>query len=157
MSLLSLAVACTLGPLAHAPPVAARLPAPRVDVGDFQHPQRVTAATVSVVAWTTEGSGDTASAPLLTTTRSEQNAAVRMRYPSLMRDAGIEGNAWVEVWVDPEGRVIAGCTEVREATHDLFRDGAERVANRLRFTPAQVGETPVPTHLMLLIRFTLPS
>ncbi|HEX8243510.1 MAG TPA: TonB family protein [Longimicrobium sp.] len=58
-------------------------------------------------------------------------------YPTLLRDAGVSGEVVLRVRVNEAGR--AGRVTVFSSTHDLFLEGAQRVARQLRFRPAEAG------------------
>lgn len=78
--------------------------------------------------------------------RGEVQAAAARAYPPLLRDAGVSGQALVEVTVDGNGRVDPGTTVVVGATRPAFGETAREVMARARFTPARLrggGRTAV--------------
>jgi TonB family protein len=74
-------------------------------------------------------------------------------YPPLMRDAHVEGQAMVRFRVLPDGRVDAGSVSVEQATHDAFGIAAIRVAERMRFRPAQLDGDAVSAWVTLPLSF----
>jgi TonB family protein len=45
--------------------------------------------------------------------------------------------------------------QVVQTTHEQFDEGAERVAARMRFSPARLGGAPVRVYVTLPISFSL--
>lgn len=62
-----------------------------------------------------------------------------LEYPSLLRQAGVEGRVVLEFVVDPQGRVEAGTIKVIEAAHPAFATSARAAAPAMRFSPARVN------------------
>lgn len=62
----------------------------------------------------------------------------KIKYPWLMRDAGIQGKVVVKVLVDKEGYTVA-CM-VLKTPHRLFCSEVLQYIHELRFTPAKDGD-----------------
>jgi len=80
--------------------------------------------------------------PQLASPREAQRLLER-NYPPILRDAGVTGHTTVVLVIDKNGQVQPGSVEVRESTHDAFRDAAIRAAEHFRFRPARVHGQPV--------------
>lgn len=61
------------------------------------------------------------------------------RYPSMLQNAGLEGDVRAQFVVDTLGRVEQGSFHVIESTHDLFAAAVRDALGRARFTPAKAG------------------
>jgi protein TonB len=72
-------------------------------------------------------------------------------YPRSLAEAGVAGQVMLELIVDVNGRVRPGSVRVVSATDPQFSDASVRVAERLRFTPARVGDRAVPVMVTLPI------
>lgn len=72
-------------------------------------------------------------------------AYMRAAYDPLLRDAGVTGEAVLDLVLGADGSV-ASATLV-EVTHDHFRRAAENAGERLRFTPPAAGEANVRVRL----------
>jgi protein TonB len=77
----------------------------------------------------------------------------RLKYPSLMRQRGIEGNVTVEVLVDPFGEVL-DATAV-DFTRDDFVQAALASVSRWRFRPGKRDGRPVHVRFQIPIEFSL--
>ena len=82
--------------------------------------------------------------------RAEIGRLLRRSYPPLLLDAGVEGRVVIEMVVNAEGRVEPGSVTVVSATHPGFADASIRVAEKMRFAPARIGDQRVA------VRVTLP-
>jgi protein TonB len=67
----------------------------------------------------------------------------RPSYPSVLRNAGIEGDVVVRFVVDSLGRVEAGSITIIRQTHTLFGDAVKRWLSGTRYVPAEVVGRPV--------------
>lgn len=67
--------------------------------------------------------------------------SMRTGYDPLLRDAGVTGDAVVDLRLDVDGYVRSAT--VVDVTHDLFRVAAENAAYRLRFDPASAAGAQV--------------
>jgi TonB family protein len=91
--------------------------------------------------------------PALATPAARQRATMWREYPRLLRDAGVQGYATVQVSVDENGAVVPSRTRLLDASHELFQEGATRIANHMAFSPARVNGVAVPAEATLHIRF----
>lgn len=87
------------------------------------------------------------------TNREEVARLLQENYPPLLRDAGVGGRAVVWVHVDETGRV-SGTRIGMGSGHDPLDLAALRVAEGLRFTPAENEGRPVATWIQLPIVFS---
>lgn len=72
-------------------------------------------------------------------------------YPRSLAEQGVAGQVMLELIVDVNGRVRPGSVRVISATDPQFSDASVRIAERLRFTPARVGDRAVPVLVTLPI------
>lgn len=87
--------------------------------------------------------------------RDEIVSLMQDDYPEILRQAGVEGIAIVELMVDTTGRIVPGTIRVVSSTHALFASAALAVAARARFEPGE-GELDGETvHLSALVRLPL--
>jgi len=90
--------------------------------------------------------------PRLQNTEEIRRALSRL-YPSTLRAAGVDGQTVVWFYIDENGRVVR--TEVKEPSeYAAFDDAALKVADLMRFAPAQNRDRPVAVWVALSIRFT---
>lgn len=87
--------------------------------------------------------------------RDVVRAEIRANYPNVLRAARVEGTVTVEFVVGANGEPERATIRPVNATHDGFRESAERVAARMRFSPAKVGGRPVRAQVTLPISFLL--
>ena len=87
--------------------------------------------------------------------RSEVLSFMQQSYPTLLRQAGIEGTAIVEVMVDTNGVVIPSYTRVLQSTHPLFAEAAQLVALRARFEPGEGDFAGERVHLSARVRLPM--
>jgi len=76
------------------------------------------------------------------------------KYPSLARDAGIEGIVNVKVLVGEDGRVISAVVLSSDVTPDMERAAVE-AALKCRFKPAKQRTVPVKANVMIPFGFQL--
>jgi TonB family protein len=75
-----------------------------------------------------------------------------LRYPEVMRQAGVEGRVVVEAVLDTTGRVERGSLRIVAGVHELFDAAARDVVAASRYQPARLGaragrrrlQVPVP-------------
>ncbi|MBI5472348.1 MAG: energy transducer TonB [Ignavibacteriae bacterium] len=79
--------------------------------------------------------------------------AITPRYPELLVKAQLEGNAFVRILVDKEGR--PSDVEVVRADNDLFGDAAIEAAKQFVFTPGYMNNGPVRVWVSVPFRFRL--
>lgn len=77
--------------------------------------------------------------------------ALQEQYPPLLRDAGIQGSAQVQVRVTADG--VLAETRVVQASHPEFGQAAVRALAVARFRPARSGGSPVGYTFVLPLRF----
>lgn len=65
------------------------------------------------------------------------------RYPDILRQAGVEGEALVSFVVDTAGRVDVASFKVVRSTHELFAVAVRSALPRMRFLPAEIGDRKV--------------
>jgi len=87
--------------------------------------------------------------------REDVGVAVRANYPRLMRDAGINGVVTVRFIVGTDGIPERSSIQVVRTTAEAFNQGAERVAARMRLSPARLGGAAVRAYVSLPISFSL--
>ncbi len=78
---------------------------------------------------------------------------VRPAYPSLARQAGIEGSVLARVFIDRHGKVTR--VEILEAPSELFHEPVVRALMQSRFEPAYQGEHAVPSNILVPVDFRL--
>lgn len=86
----------------------------------------------------------------------EVQSVLSTLYPSLLRDAGIEGEVLVAFAIDEGGRVIPSSVEVAEASHEGFTNAAIAGVMAMHFDPALEDGRPVRILAQLPIDFSLP-
>jgi protein TonB len=74
-------------------------------------------------------------------------------YPDIARRAGIEGTAWVRIWVGKDG--LAKKAEVMKSDADLFNQPSIDAAMQWVFTPAIMNNGPVSVWVSIPFRFRL--
>ena len=62
-----------------------------------------------------------------------------IRYPDLLRQAGVEGEVLVQFVVGPDGGADVGSLKVLRETHELFTQAVRNALPQMRFNPARVG------------------
>ena len=75
-------------------------------------------------------------------------------YPSLAKEAGIEGTVSIRVLVNEEGKVIAADVLSSDVTPAMEKAALE-AAKRCRFKPAKQRTVPVKAHVMIPFHFQL--
>lgn len=80
---------------------------------------------------------------------------VAPKYPELARKAGIEGEVWIKIWIQKDGKVRTA--EIQKASgRDVgFEEAAIAAAQKLEFKPALKNGQPVATWVSLPFRFKL--
>lgn len=74
-------------------------------------------------------------------------------YPPIAVRAGLEGNVFVQVWVDTKGEVRK--TVVVKSDGEVFNDAAVEAARGWVFTPALMQDRPVSVWVTIPFRFRL--
>jgi len=83
------------------------------------------------------------------------HGTVSPRYPTMLRERGVEGSATLRFVVDTTGRVEPASVAVVASTHELFAAAARAALPSLRFTPAQAGGRRVRQLVELPFSFEL--
>jgi protein TonB len=78
---------------------------------------------------------------------------VEPKYPDLALRAGLEGNVFVKVWVDKEGKVRK--VVLLKSDAPIFEDAAIAAAKQWVFTPAVMQKGPVSVWVSIPFRFRL--
>lgn len=78
-----------------------------------------------------------------------------IRYPDLLRQAGIEGAVVVEAVLDTLGRVEAGSLTIVRSDQQLFDGEALAVVALSRYRPARMSGRPVRVRMQVPVRFTI--
>jgi periplasmic protein TonB len=78
---------------------------------------------------------------------------VEPKYPDLALRAGLEGNVFVKVWVDKEGKVRK--VVLLKSDAPIFEDAAIGAAKQWVFTPAVMQKGPVSVWVSIPFRFRL--
>jgi len=73
----------------------------------------------------------------------EAGRLLQRHYPAELAADQVSGTTLVEVVVEANGRVRRGSAHIVESSHEPFAEATLRIIERLRFTPARVGEQPV--------------
>ncbi len=74
-------------------------------------------------------------------------------YPSLARQAGIEGTVHARVYIDERGRVIR--VEIIESTAVVFNESVREALLRSEFSPAETKGVFVQSSVIVPVHFTL--
>ena len=78
---------------------------------------------------------------------------IEPKYPELALRAGLEGNVFVKVWVDKEGKVRK--VVVTKSDAPIFEEAAIAAAQQWVFTPAVMQKGPVSVWVAIPFRFRL--
>lgn len=78
-----------------------------------------------------------------------------LRYPDLLRQAGVEGRVVLEAVLDTTGRVEPATLRVSSGAHALFEAEARAVALASRYRPARVSGRPVRVRILLPVAFAV--
>lgn len=76
-------------------------------------------------------------------------------YPSLLRDAGVEGLVVVQFVVDTLGRADLNSLTVVRSDHAFFTTAVKRALAAMHFLPAEVGGRKVPQRVVQPFQFRL--
>ena len=77
------------------------------------------------------------------------------KYPDIALRAGLEGNVYLKVWVDKEGKVRKAV--ILRSDAEIFNKAAEDAALQWVFTPAVMQKGPVSVWVSIPFRFRLTS
>ena len=84
--------------------------------------------------------------------QEEVQQALRDRYPSHLRDEGIEGEAILHIFID-EDATVENIVMDRETDHPELNEAAMEVAEVFEFSPALNREEQVPVWIQIPVRF----
>lgn len=78
-----------------------------------------------------------------------------LRYPEILRRAGVEGHAIVEAVLDTTGHAEPGAVSVVSASNPLFGDEARQVVLGARFRPGRVAGRAVRVRIRVPVAFNI--
>ena len=78
---------------------------------------------------------------------------VEPKYPDIALRAGLEGNVFIKVWVDKEGKVRRA--DIVKSDAEIFNQAAKDAAIQWVFTPAVMQKGPVAVWVSIPFRFRL--
>ena len=78
---------------------------------------------------------------------------VEPKYPEIALRAGLEGNVYLKVWVDKEGKVRKAV--ILKSDAEIFNQAAMDAATQWVFTPAVMQKGPVSVWVSIPFRFKL--
>jgi len=87
--------------------------------------------------------------------RTEVQRVLQRNYPPTLRDAGIAGEAQIQLIINTDGSVDASSVKVVSSSQEAFGDAARKVVERFRFRPATMMGEPVRVLITMPIRFTV--
>ncbi len=87
--------------------------------------------------------------------RPERISSPPVRYPDILRQAGIEGRVLLELVIDTTGHAERGSIRVLSSTHQLFEGPAREVAQASLFSPGRIQGRPVRVRVQLPINFSI--
>lgn len=88
---------------------------------------------------------------------AEAGRLLQRNYPVELAQHQVSGRTLVEIVVEPNGRVRRGSAHIVETSHQPFAEATLRIIERLRFTPARVGEQPVAVAVKVPIVWRAPE
>ncbi len=80
---------------------------------------------------------------------------VEPKYPEIALRAGLEGNVYLKVWVDKEGKVRKAV--ILKSDAEIFNEEAKKAALQWVFTPAVMQQGPVDVWVSIPFRFRLTN
>jgi protein TonB len=89
-----------------------------------------------------------------TVTEPSPSSPIRIDYPRLARQRGMEGAVTLEVSVDAEG-AVATIRVAESSGHAILDEAAVRGLERVTFEPARRNGIPVPWTFRQTVRFSL--
>jgi TonB family protein len=78
-----------------------------------------------------------------------------LRYPALLRHAGIEGRVIVQALIDTTGRAEPGSVRIIQSSHPGFEESAKSYMRQALFRPARLRGRPVRVVMDLPLEFRL--
>ena len=83
----------------------------------------------------------------------EVKKQVAPAYPTILKEAGIEGNVWLKVLIDEQGFVAKA--ETIKCEHPAFAEAAITAVKQWEFTPARKDGKPIKAEVTIPFRFKL--
>lgn len=83
------------------------------------------------------------------------NSCAQLRYPEILRQAGIEGRVLVEFIIDTLGRAERGSIRVVNSPHQLFEGPSREVVASCRFRAGRIQGRAVRVRVQQPINFTI--
>lgn len=80
---------------------------------------------------------------------------VQPQYPSIAKRAGIEGDVWLQVFVDVDGSVIDAVVAKESGANAGFEEAALEAAYKCKWTPGMQNDQPVRVWVAYEVRFRL--
>jgi len=87
--------------------------------------------------------------------RPERISSPPVRYPDILRQAGIEGRVLLEMVIDTSGHVERGSMRVLSSTHQLFEGPAREMAQASLFSPGRIQGRAVRVRVQQPINFNI--
>lgn len=87
--------------------------------------------------------------------RPERGACPPIRYPEILRQAGVEGRVLVEVVIDTTGRAERGTLRVLSSSHQLFEGPAREVVAGCQYHAGRIQGRAVRVRVQVPINFTI--
>lgn len=84
-------------------------------------------------------------------------SSAKPRYPSVLRQSGIDGRVVVRFMVDTSGLVDPVSIRVVTSTHELFTRAVRDALSEFRFKPAEVGGRRVPALAEMPFEFRITN
>lgn len=85
----------------------------------------------------------------------QQLSRPAVRYPTMLRQRGVEGRVVLEFVITTDGKVDPASIEVIETTHEQFRSPAERAVRGTAFRPGRVRGEIVAVRVQQTVAFQL--
>jgi protein TonB len=87
--------------------------------------------------------------------RPERISTPPVRYPEILRQAGVDGQVLVQMTVDTTGRVERGSVHIVSSSHQLFESSAREAAAVTRFRPGRIQGRAVRVIVRMPINFVI--
>lgn len=96
------------------------------------------------------------SPPRLNNVRDAQRE-MEVRYPKILRDAGIGGKVLAEMVIRPDGTVDPASIRIKEASHERFAEATIGLIQTFRYSPGVLGDSQVPVLIQMPISWRADS
>ena len=87
--------------------------------------------------------------------RPERLECPQLRYPEILRQAGIEGRVLVELIIDTLGRAERGSIRIVSSPHALFEGPSREVVAGCRYRPGRIQGRAVRVRVQVPVGFTI--